>query len=364
MPAAADIVSSLLHAQTLQETSLVLDLPGQRLAIRSNSAALLERLDAYFSFVPRAAVADSEVICLQRPVTDLGLTFRDWQREPGKSGRKDAIHELDDARLVQKVRTGMLFLQHARHRLALGPCLQHDNQVVNFINAQFMNSLQNNGALICHAAGLVMHGNGLGIAGFSGGGKSTLMLHLLELADSRFLTNDRLFVTRRDSHWQATGIPKLPRVNPGTLFHNMRLRGLLDGQRRAELEAMPTAQLWHLEEKHDVDIEQCYGHERIQPVAPLSAFLLLDWHFDSHQACRIEAVDIQRESHLLQAVMKSPGPFYQHADGHFFSDSEVLPRQPYLDFLTDVQVYRASGRVDFGQAVAFCQEHMTGEVAA
>ena len=33
-------------------------------------------------------------------VLDTGLDFTDWSREPGKTGRKDAYHDLPGARLV------------------------------------------------------------------------------------------------------------------------------------------------------------------------------------------------------------------------------------------------------------------------
>ena len=91
-----------------------------------------------------------------------GPEFIDWAREPGKTGRKDSYLDLDGGRLVRKVRTGMVFLQSAGERIAAGPCLRYDNQVINFINAQYMNWLQNQGWLICHASGLVTGGRCLG----------------------------------------------------------------------------------------------------------------------------------------------------------------------------------------------------------
>ena len=117
-------------------------------------------------------VADIEVIAVERPALDieesLGVRFVDWAREPGKKGRKDAYVDLTDGRLVRKVRTGLLFLQRDGAVIAAGPCRQHPNQVINFVNAQYMNRLQQQGWLICHAAALTANERAIGFAGFSG----------------------------------------------------------------------------------------------------------------------------------------------------------------------------------------------------
>jgi len=64
----------------------------------------------------------------------MDFDFKDWTREFGKSGRKDSYVDIEDARLIHKVRTGMVFLQSSDQKIAAGPCLQNDNQVINFIN--------------------------------------------------------------------------------------------------------------------------------------------------------------------------------------------------------------------------------------
>ena len=177
--------------------ALHLGLEGWTLRIRSNSDALLDKLARYFAHVTVAETEpDMDVLAIEREAPELDVAFTDWKREPGKTGRKDSYVDLADGRLLRKVRTGMVFLQSETQRIAAGPCLRYDNQVINFINAQYMNWLQHRGWLICHAAGLVRNGRGLGIAGFSGGGKSTLMLHLLEqsglMATGRLLTTGEI----------------------------------------------------------------------------------------------------------------------------------------------------------------------------
>jgi HprK-related kinase B len=341
---------------------LLLSLGECLLRVRSNSSKLLMLLRAYFSHVELSAEnanqhgqnknPDIEVVAIERDAPDLALHFTDWNREPGKPGRKDSYFDFEGGRLIRKVRTGMVFLQSKDLRIAAGPCLQYDNQVINFINAQYMNWLQHRGWLICHAAGLTYRGMGFGIAGFSGGGKSTLMLHLLENDDVSYMSNDRLFVRKGQIDGQGTvieavGIPKLPRVNPGTIVHNPRLQSLIPANQRESLLAMPSNELWELEEKYDVMIEQVYSPNKILFFAPLKAFLVLNWQRDSDERLRLEQVNLAERLDLLGAIMKSPGPFYQLDDESFYQDMTDFDEQVYLSVFENITVYEAKGGIDF-----------------
>ena len=346
----AKATDMLTAGHALCDDELLLQLDGCGLRLRSNSAALIDKLRGYFAHVvDDTATPDLEVVAIDREPPELGIEFVDWKREPGKSGRKDAFYDLDDARLVRKVRTGMVFLQRQGTCIAAGPCLEYDNQVINFINAQYMNWLQNRGWLICHAAALVTDRGAFGIAGFSGGGKSTLMLHLMEHDEVGYLTNDRLFIRRDEGRVQAVGIPKLPRINPGTIVHNPRLHPLIPAEERQRLLDLPQQALWELEDKYDVLMERVYGPGRIVTSAPLSGFLILNWSRDSGEPISLSRVDIGERRELLQALMKSPGPFYQYPDGRFFEDTTELDEAPYLDVLADVAVYEAGGGIDFAR---------------
>jgi len=334
--------------EALCDDALSLALGEVTLRLRSNSAPLVARLRGYFSHVPVGrSTPDFEILAIDRAAPDTGLTFSDWAREPGKTGRKDAYADIAGGRVILKVRTGMVFLQSEDQRIAAGPCLRYDNQVINFINAQYMNWLQQRGWQICHAAGLGYRGKAFGIAGFSGGGKSTPLLHLLDREAVSYLTNDRLFVRKSGGITRTRGIPKLPRVNPGTIVHNPRLHGLIPSGQRASLLAMPAAELWELEDKYDVHVEQVYGPGRIVTEAPLAGFLVLNWQRDAETPVVLKGVDLAQRRDLLGAIMKSPGPFYQHSDGSFQRDTAEFDVQAYLDALQGVPVYEATGRVDF-----------------
>ena len=356
---AASAASLLIGEAALLEPPLSISANGMTLLIRSNSQALLDRLDEYFGHLSREPLPDRlEIIAVERPVCETGWPFTDWRREPGKTGRKDAWIDLPDGRLLLKVRTGMLFLQSETARVAAGPCLAYDNQLINYINSQLMNRLQQEDWLICHAAALGRTGGALALAGFSGGGKSTLMLRLLESPEYRYLTNDRLFLKRGDDGVQAVGIPKLPRINPGTLINNPRLAPLLPPDRQQALRAMPKQVLWQLEEKHDVDVARLYGADRIDTSTPipLEALMILNWSHDAEEPTRLQPVDISQRRDLLPAVMKSPGPFYQDRNGRFLRDDDPLPEERYLQMFESVKIFEAAGRVDFDRLVALCSD--------
>ena len=114
MTTAEEVAGRLLQGYTLVEKTVYLGLDGYGIALKSNSEKLLQHLQQYFRHVVSEVSADIEVICIDSDVIDSGFDFIDWKREPGKAGRKDAYYDLEDARLILKVRTGMLFLQHEK----------------------------------------------------------------------------------------------------------------------------------------------------------------------------------------------------------------------------------------------------------
>ncbi|MBF0257087.1 MAG: HprK-related kinase B, partial [Gammaproteobacteria bacterium] len=250
------------------------------------------------------------------------------------------------------------FLQSAGRRMAAGPCLANDSQVINFINSQQMNWLQQRGHLICHAAGLVQQGRALAIAGCSGGGKSTLMLKLLAEADAdcRFLSNDRLFIRPLSAKVEAVGVAKMPRINPGTLLGNPRLHSLVSAEQLSQWQALDEAVLWPLEQKHDVPIRAVFGPGRVCLQAPLAAFIVLNWQRGAEQPTALAEVDLTRRPDLLSAIMKPPGPFYQYADGRFLGHTRALDPTAYLRCLAQVPVYEAKGRLDFAALMPLALE--------
>jgi HprK-related kinase B len=317
-------------------------------------------MQSYFShvLVPSSDDVRAEVIAIERDIVNPGVEFVDWKREPGKTGRKDAIYDFQAGRLVRKVRTGMTFLQSEQALVVAGPCLEYDNQVINFINSQFLNWLQNDGYLLCHAAALSRNGHGLAIAGLSGGGKSTLMLNLMDDDATAFVSNDRLLVRRQGDATHAVGIPKLPRINPGTIVHNPRLFPLIDENSREQLLRLDKKELWKLEQKYDANINELYGPGRIRHEAGLHKFLVLNWSHDTDNELQVDRVDLSQRPDLLSAIMKPSGPFYMDTAGVFNNDDEFPEASNYLTELVDVAVYEASGKVDFERLGTVCNNEL------
>lgn len=353
MTTTIDTISQQLTAnQPLITDILALKISDCRLNIHSNSKALIEKLHHYFSHcnvISNHGSADIDIIAIETKAPELNIKFIDWQREPGKTGRKDEYYELQDARVVRKVRTGMVFLQSEAKRIAAGPCIEYDNQVINFINSQYMNWLQQRDWLICHASGLSYQDKGLAIAGFSGGGKSTLMLDMMNDPLISYITNDRLFIKSSDNQTDMTGIPKLPRINPGTITGNPVLHSLLDKEELNHYLAMEKEQLWDIEEKYDVFIKQLYGEKRIHKFSQLEAFIILNWQRQSDEPVKLTQINLQERRDLLKAIMKPSGPFYQDTQGNFQKDELELDEEAYLTMLAGVKIYEAHGGIDFSQ---------------
>lgn len=326
-----------------------------RIDVRTNSALLNDHLSDYFRlFASDDGPADLVVSALQMPEPDLGLEFVDWPREGGKTGRKDTYCDVEGGRVVRKVRTGMQYLVGPKP-LAFGDCLKNQNQVVNFVASQYMTWVLHRGWALCHAAGVVVGGRGLAVAAFSGGGKSTLALQLMRRG-LMFSSNDRLLVRDTPQGGLMSGVPKLPRINPGTALHNPDLRGILPEGRAEKLHALGD-DLWDLEEKYDVDVGRIYGDDRWQLNAPLSAFFILNWTRGASDAVRVTRVDPAERLDLLEAVMKSPGPFYVNKDGSPPPAEVTQPRAAtYLEALAQVDVFEVSGGVDFDRATEACLE--------
>ena len=327
---------------------------GWRLELRSNSEELCDTVATYLSlFESEGGACDVTVLAYDTDVLALPMAFTDWTRGPDKVGKKEAYADVEGGWIVRKVRTGMHFLLGEAHRLAVGPCVANFNQVVNFINAALVSHRLAEGWTLCHAAGVAQGGRGVGIAGTSGAGKSTLALHAMNEGLS-FVSNDRLLI-KRDGRTRMAGIPKHPRINPGTALNNPTLVRVLPEARRVALQAMPTAELWDLEEKYDADIGSLYDG-RWTTAADLVGFILLDWSHDHDGPTVIEQVDLAERTDLWPALFKHPGPLHVGESGQRAENAVDVPAQPYLDALADVPVFEIRGRVDFPRATAHCLE--------
>jgi len=355
---ALEELAARLRRESPPRARLELGLGPSRFLLESNSAPLLRRVRTYFAPFARdwgraaASAPATTLTVLDREPPPLPFPFQDWEREPGKA-LKERFADLPGGRIIHKVRTGMHFLIGETVQMAVGPCLQNSNQVVNFVVTRSTDALLSAGWLLCHAAGVARRDQGLMLVGFSGRGKSTLALHLLGRGMS-YVSNDRILLRRLGTRTEMAGVPKLPRVNPGTLLHNPALGDIIGRERRAQLARLEPGELWALEEKYDVDVAASFTGVRLRPRARLHALVFLNWQRDAPSRTTLLPVQLRERGDLLEAAMKSPGPFVRRADGRYPPRFEPPDPRPYLDHLADVPSFEISGGVDFERAVALC----------
>ncbi len=333
--------------------------------VATNAPELHHKLSRYFGGfltpdVPEHGVpAGADVIRVtahEAPRRDWGLPFTVKRPDAGKRTVKEEYLDLPDGRMVHKRLTGMLFAFGGGDNVAVGPCIANDNQVVNFINNRYLELMLNRGCLLGHAAAVSHAGRGLAVAGFSGMGKSTLSLRLMSRG-ATFVSNDRVLVERGGGGAapRCLGIPKQPRINPGTILANPDLAPVLTQEERVTLSALPPDDLWHLERKYDAIISDCFGPGRFVPQAPLDALVILNWRRNG-EPLRVRMDSADHRPDLLPAFMKSTGVFYLPGPGGWKNDPGLAE---YARALAGVPIIELSGGVDFDGAADACMRFLS-----
>lgn len=320
---------------------ITLHLAGWEIRVVSNSGDLIQALKAYFrSFETKAKSPHLTVTALEIPELHTGLNYTTKKPDPGKTKIKEQWADLPDGRVVRKRLTGMVFAFGGEDHLALGPCLANSNQVVNFINNRLIQLELNRGCLLAHAAGVKSGSFGLALAGFSGMGKSTLALHLMSKGVT-FVSNDRLLVGRSKAQAEMTGVPKLPRINPGTALNNPDLAGVIPPEEKQQFTGLASQDIWDLEHKYDVDIAECFGPNRFGLKGSLDILAILNWSRNESELT-VQEVDLEERRDLLAAFKKDWGLFFLSGDTPPDHSDEA-----YLGCLQGVKVLELSGGVNF-----------------
>ena len=324
---------------------LALAFGGFSLDLRTNSEPLILWLARYYKdFLRPGGQAHCEILAVQSQPRELGLAYAIKAPESGKSTIKEEFIDLQDGRVVHKRLTGMLFLFGQGRNLALGPCLENPNQVVNFVNNRFIEYRLKQGCLLGHAAAVSHQGRGLALAGFSGMGKSTLALHLMNHG-LNFVSNDRVMLGRDHQGLRLYGVAKMPRVNPGTVLNNPSLAAVMPAADREAFKDLPPEELWKLEHKYDAFIEDCFGPRRFTLQAGMTGLAILNWKHGG-QGLDVTRVDLAKRRDLLPAFMKSAGLFFEEDGPHILDFSE----EAYIERLKDCPVYEVTGSIDFHRA--------------
>lgn len=355
---AAELAALLTDGVEIVER-VALDVGGCRVDVVTNEPRLRERLSLYFhDHLTRShAPPDFRIVAVEAPVAEVQIALVEKAPDPGKTRVKEEYHDFRDGRLVRKRLTGMVFAFGGWLHVAYGPCLANDNQIVNFVNNRYMQWRLQQGYVLCHAGAVAREGRALALCGTSGAGKSTTALALVR-AGLDFVSNDRTLLKPRDGGVELLGIPKHPRVNPGTLVHNPMLRGLLSEREREDFLSMPPDELRRLERKYDVLIDQVVGPGRFPLQADLHALVVIAW--DGDGPARIRAIDLAERLDLLAHVVKSPGLFYEPDQAA--SDVDLSP-EAYLDVLRRRPIYEITGSRDFRAARDLCLRALESEGA-
>jgi len=354
-----ETLSNQIHKDQPISDRLKLKFGQCRIDLDTNSAKLVKLLEIYFEpFLNNEGAADIQLTALEMTPPELGIEFTDWVRDPGKVGRKDSFADLADGRVCRKVLTGMQYLLSDKESLVFGECLKNDNQVINFLISLYITWLLHRNNVLCHAAALSMNDKGFAIAAFSGGGKSTLALHLMRKGFD-FVSNDRTLIGKNNDATYMSGVPKQPRINPGTVLNNPALDGIISESRLEQLVKINAQDIWDLEEKYDADVEAIFGQGKFQLFAKLDAFVILNWKRDDTAETQFNRVNIRQRPDLLLAVMKSPGPFHMMPGNK--APASIIETNPddYIPVLSEIAVYEATGAVDFDKAVDFCVKEFT-----
>jgi HprK-related kinase B len=358
-------LAAMLGADAPAPHSLFLDLGDCRLEVRSNSKALLAELDGYFGgFVTESGPGQLIVTALEAPEAQIPLELVQKTPDPGKARVKEEFADLPGGRLVRKTLTGMVFLFGQGLNLALGPCGKNANQVVNFVNNRYIEYKLHQGCLLGHSAavahlsqggpGAEARLRGLALCGFSGAGKSTLAMHVMSRG-ALFVSNDRLLVEAECKGLRMSGVPKLPRINPGTALNNPHLAEVVPDSERERFLDLDPEELWGLEHKYDVFLDQCFGHGRFLLQAPMHGLVVLNWSRGGGETS-IRFVKAAQRPDLLPAFMKPAGLFClpKNDDGPWRDPGP----EAYATLLSGCDLVEITGGVDFDRAADFCAEYL------
>lgn len=349
------------------------------LDVRSNSAAVVDDLRGYFAefavlatFAGERAPGAAELsfLFLDGPVETPPVELHVRPSAPGKRPDKERWADLPGGadrhgpggrpvgRIVRKQATGMLFLfGGGGWNIAVGPCANNRNQLVNFLCARYMERRLASGWTLGHAAGVAREGRAVAVCGFAGMGKSTLALHLLARGLD-FVSNDRALIEPAAAGGCLPvlhGIPKHPRVNPGTALGNPELAGPLaaalpEASRRA-YGGLPPEALRAVEDKFDARIDACFGPGRFRLAARLAGLVVLNWTHGGGGPFRARRVDLRQRPDLLSALRKPPGVFYLP---WAIGERARLTPEACLEALDGTVALEFSGGADFPAGAAAC----------
>ena len=356
-------LASAIGAGRPPEGRLDLLLTDCALRLQSNTPALLKELAPYYApFRGKKGAPDLLIDLIEAPSPQFNRSFIDAPPTPGTGKLSEAYHDLPDGRIVVKKRTGVALLFGGGVNLAIGPLSRYPNQVINFISDRYVQWRVDRGCILCHAAAVTRGNSGLALAGLSGSGKTTLALHLLEQG-FELVTDDLLLLMPGAEGLRMLGVPRRPKINPGTALGNGNLKGLIADTTRGELEKLDGEALWKVRGKGELDGEALWkvrgkgeldrpGQGGLSPSlsARLTALLILNWQRRPGPST-LHPLDLDRRRDLLPHIRKSKGLYLLEKRGGKGFD---LCDAAYLRLLAGTRLYELGGEANFQEAVRAC----------
>jgi HprK-related kinase B len=313
-------------------------------AVESEDAAILGRLKRYFgsfaedlsdSHGPRTVV---RVIEEEASEPEEGLI-------PWSEKGKESFLDLPSGRLVRKTRTGVsISIQEDSWSSVWtmrGPVSHNFSQLVNMVGNAYGLHLMDLGGSMIHASAVCdAAGRTIAVMGQSGMGKSSVAVRLMEQGFD-YISNDRVILEPylTEERVEAHGLPKLPRVNPGTLLDGDKTRFILDPASQNRYSALPREELWKVEEKYDIEVEKVLGRRWVLS-GDLRVALVLNWRHGG-DGLRLQRLTPSQALTELKLVAKTFGVF----DMRLVSRTEAA----LAETARRVPVYRVTGRPDPAQ---------------
>ena len=343
----------------LCEDELNLAMGDSTFKIFSNSRLLLDTLSSYFSHIVANTVRGSSVIyVIEHPGFNLDIPFSSWGNTYDESEKSVSVYDLEDGRLVYQAASRMLFLQSDEFRIALGPCEENPNLVIDFILNQYMNDLLRNNWQVSKAACIEVGGVGIALASEKQIDRSTLLLKLMNFDEARFVTAEDLFLKENDGYLEARGVAKLPHVFTAVVLDIPQLIGLLPSGRRDELLSLSKKEIWSLPESYEVDVEVLYGLEKIVHDTAVQLLVVLDWSLESKNPLTILENNI--DDPLVQKVLRnSPGPYFSNVNGRFLSKATVTPLKTDTGEPLQLKVLRVTGQMDYDVLLSELKKYLS-----
>ena len=299
-----------IRAQYPPTDVLGLSVLGVHLRVHTNDARVAAGLGDYFApyrSTDAAAGALPVFVIHGEPVYD-PARMRDVPR--GERSVKEATYDAADARIVLKRRTGVTIYIAEPEHYAVGDMTRDLHQAVNAISMVFTKAMLRRGYVMLHASAGLGEDGGIAFAAPSGTGKSTMALALLD-DGYQFVTNDRLLVRPAGGVVEMVGVPKIPRVSPGTLLRLPKLTSRLPQEARLRYERMAPEVLWAVEEKREVPVDAVYGPGTLRLAGRLRIVYVLQWK-PGGTGWEVRPLEGEERTMALRRMSKGMGVYDPH----------------------------------------------------